>query len=91
MLFMKLFKLKGMTICGSILQILEVVPLLVIPWIEGLDIRHMVIIGLAIQDWRSCFLPERLSGRGWGRCLEIILGRLFLMDLVLTRSKYHPK
>jgi hypothetical protein len=48
MLFMKLFKLKGMAICESILQILEVVPFLVIPWIEGLDIRHMAIIGLAI-------------------------------------------
>jgi hypothetical protein len=66
-------------------------------WIDTPDlgggsvVAHMMIIGLAISDWRLCFLPERLLGWEWGRCLEIILGRLFLMGLVLTRSEYRPR
>lgn len=48
----------------------------------------MVIIRLVIPDWRLCFPLERLLGLEWGHCRGIIPGRLFLMDLVLIRSKF---
>jgi hypothetical protein len=48
---------------------------------------RMVITGLVIPDWTSCFPLGKLLELGWGHCLATILGKPFLTDLVLIRSK----